>query len=168
MQRRSVIVAGAIGAFATLAGAVWGQSSRLRAWSPHGHGGFGRFGAHHALEELGLSEEQKTQIHAILRSHRDELRAALERLHGIHESVRQASSPEAIDEAAIRSAVAGAAEPLADLAVLHARAYKEIVQVLTPEQRAKADAWHGRIRDHLKRFHQHFEELGEHPKGDRS
>ncbi len=153
MRTRTLVAAGAAAA-ALAGGLLWAQASGVPVGGPHGPcGRFGPFGfmaAHHALHELGLTDPQKTQIKGILRSHRQELRGAMERLHAVHEAVGQLSRQDAIDEDAIREGVRDAVGPLGDLAVLHARLRREIAAVLTPEQRQKAESL-------LEQFHSHHE-----------
>jgi len=69
---------------------------------PFGHfGGFGPFAGHHALRQLDLTDEQKTQIKGILKSHREEFHASLDKLRTLHETVGKISHQQGIDEAAI-------------------------------------------------------------------
>ena len=153
MSTRTLVAAGAAAA-ALAGGLLWAQASGLPGGGLHGpHGGFGPFGfmaAHHALHELGLTDPQKTQIKAILRSHKQEFHGAMDRLHAVHEAVGQLSRQDAIDEDAIREGVRDAVGPLGDLAVLHARVRREIGAVLTPEQRQKAESL-------LEQFHSYHQ-----------
>lgn len=141
------------------AGAVW--AARPGGASVPAHAPFGLFGrlvVQHVIDELELSEAQTGQIKGILRSHRAEFRGIMDELHAAHDGVRETADQPAVDEAALRERVSRAVEPLADLAVLHARVHQEIGAVLTPEQRRKAEAlrekWHshreqmrGRLRE---------------------
>jgi len=159
-----MVAAGAVAA-ALAGGLLWAQASGAPGTGPHGpFGSFGPFGfmaAHHALHELGLTDEQKTQIKGILRSHRQEFRGSVERLRTAHEAVRQLSRQDAIDEDAIREGVREAVGPLGDLAVLHARVWREIAAVLTPEQRQKAESLLERFRSHHEGMRRLLHELGD-------
>ena len=113
MKTGTLVAAGAV-AVALAAGAVWAQAPRLRE-AVHGSCGlFRMLAAHHSIHELGLTEQQKTQIKGILRAHRQEFRESVDRLRGIHEAVRKAADQETIDEAAIRQTVSEATGPLGD------------------------------------------------------
>jgi Spy/CpxP family protein refolding chaperone len=150
------------------AGAVTAALAAAVAWAqgfgPGGHEPFGPFGllaAHHAVRELGLTPEQKARVKGILRSHREEFHEITERLHGVHDAVRQVAHQDAVDEAAIREKVGAAVEPLGDLAVLHARVRHEIHGVLTAEQREKAEALHDEMRAHWEELRKSMRELGD-------
>lgn len=165
MRTRTLVAAGAAAA-ALAGGLLWAQASG----GPGGafHGPFGRFGpfgfmARHALDELGLSDAQKTQIKGILRSHRQEFRGAMERLRAVHEAVGQLSRQDTIDEDAIREGVRDAVGPLGDLAVLHARVRREIAAVLTPEQRQKAESLLEQFQSHHEGMQKFLHELGDDP-----
>ena len=164
MRTRTLVAAG-VAAAALAGGLLWAQASGLPGGGLHGpHGRFGPFGflaAHHALHELGLTDPQKAQIKGILRGHKQEFHAALERLHAVHETVGQLSRQDAIDEDAIREGVREAVGPLGDLAVLHARVRREIGAVLTPEQRQKAEGLLEQLHSHHQGMRRLLRELGE-------
>lgn len=164
MRTRTMVASGA--AIAALAGGLlWAQASGGPGGAgSHGIGPFGPFGfmaAHHALHELGLTDAQKTQIKTILRGHREEFRAGMERLRAVHEAVGQLSRRETIDEEAIREGVREAVGPLGDLAVLHAQVRREIAAVLTPEQREKAEGLLEQLHSHRQGMHKLLRELGD-------
>ena len=164
MRTRTLVAAGAVAA-ALAGGLLWAQASGLPGAGPHRLfgpiGPFGFMAAHHALHELGLTDAQKTQIKGILRSHKQEFRGTMERLHAAHEAVGQLSRQEAIDEDAIREGVREAVAPLGDLAVLHARVRREIAAVLTPEQRQKAESLLEEFRSHHQGMRRFLHELGD-------
>ena len=99
---------------------------------PGGPMGFGP-----GFRELDLSDDQKAQLKSIADSHRDEFRAAGEKVRAIRESMRSLIEAETINESAIRakSVEIGAAE--ADVLILNAKVRKESMQILTAEQLAK-------------------------------
>lgn len=155
MTKRSLLLAGAVSVVLG-AGAVWAAGPGMRALHAHRHGALGHFAVRHVIEELELSAEQSAQIKGILRSYRAEFHGIVERLHGVHESVRRSTHADVLDEATLRAQVGAAAEPLGDLAVLHARVRQEIAAVLTPEQRAKAERMHERWRERRHEMHEHL------------
>jgi len=151
-----------LGVVAMAGAAVWAQGQGMGPHGPFGHfGGFGPFAAHHALRDLDLTAEQKTQIKGILKAHREELHDSLDKLRTIHQAVGKISHQQEIDEAAIRAAVGPAVGPLGDLAVLHARVQQEIHAVLTPEQRQKAEALHEKLRGHMEEIRKSMHDLGD-------
>ena len=160
MKTRILVAAGAI--LAAVGAAVWAQGQGMGPHGPFGHfGGFGPFAAHHGLRQLDLTDDQKTQIKGILKSHREEFHASLEKLRTLHQTVGKIAHQQEIDEAAIRAAVGQAVGPLGDLAVLHVRVRQEIDAVLTPEQRLKAEALHEKLRSHVKEIGKSMHEIGD-------
>ncbi len=164
MRTRTLVAAGAVAA-ALAGGLLWAQASGLPGVGPHRLfgpiGPFGFMAAHHALHELGLSDEQKTHIKGILRSHRQEFHGAVDRLRTLHETVGQLSRQDAIDDDAIRERVREAVGPLGDLAVLHARVRREIGAVLTPEQSQKAESLLEQFRTHHEGMRKFLHGLGD-------
>jgi protein CpxP len=153
-------VVAALAGTAALAGSVaWAHGrERQGAW---GHGPFGIWHhGHDSLKQLDLTDDQQARIKAVLRSHADEFHEILDRLKAEHEAVREISDQETIDEAAIRDRVRQAADPLGDLAVLHARAHQEIGAILTPEQRQKAKALRQEMRSHMQEMRKSMHRLG--------
>ena len=160
MKTRMLGAAGVI--LAVVGAAVWAQGQGMGPHGPFGHfGGFGPFAAHHALRQLDLTDEQKTQIKGILKSHREEFHDSLDKLRTLHETVGKISHQQGVDEAAIRAAVGQAVGPLGDLAVLHVRVRQEIDAVLTPEQRQKAEALHEKLRSHVEEIRKSMHEIGD-------
>jgi len=163
MKTRMMVIASAIlGVVGLVGAAVWAQGPGMGPHGPFGHfGGFGPFAAHHGLRQLDLTAEQKTQIKGILKSHREEFHASLEKLRTLHQTVGKIAHQPDIDEAAIRAAVGQAVGPLGDLAVLHVRVRQEIDAVLTPEQRQKAEALHEKLRSHVEEIRKSMHEIGD-------
>jgi Spy/CpxP family protein refolding chaperone len=143
------------------AASVWAQAEAPGLAGPGERGAFGLLGRLEgfcgvAKIALGLTDAQDQQIKAILRSHREELGAVLERLRTAHDSVSQVVRQDDVDEALIRGRVQQATGALADLAVLHARVHHEVAAVLTAEQRQKAEAFHAVFRSHRDAFRKSF------------
>jgi Spy/CpxP family protein refolding chaperone len=154
------VVVAALGGTAALAGSVvWAHGrERPHAW---GHGPFGMWHhAHDSLRQLDLTDDQQAQIKGVLRSHANEFHEILDRLEAEHETVREMSDQETVDEAAIRDRVRQAADPLGDLAVLHARAHQEIATILTPEQRQKAKTLRQEMRSQMQEMRKSMHQLG--------
>jgi protein CpxP len=100
---------------------------------------------------LDLTEAQQEQARAILDAHKTELQQLGERSRTAREQVRAAVEAPALNEAAIRAAVDAASKVQADGAVLHAKIRQEVFNVLTPEQRAKAEQLKNTARDGMRR-----------------
>ncbi len=92
-----------------------------------------------ALERLGLSDSQREQVRAVVQSHDAELQALNDRSFAARQALELAVMADVFDEGAIRARSADTAAVEADLAVTRARVRLEVFQMLTPEQRAKAN-----------------------------
>jgi periplasmic protein CpxP/Spy len=99
-----------------------------------GAGGFGL-----PLRQLDLTDQQRTQVRTIMEVHAQEFRAIGDRMREAHRALHQVVTAGTVDEGAIRMASAQLAEVQADGAVLRARVHSEVFNVLTPEQRQRAE-----------------------------
>jgi protein CpxP len=92
------------------------------------------------LRDLDLTDAQREQVHALMQRHRDEFRAAAEKTMQARRALGSASEASAVDENAIRSAASALGDAEGEFAILRARVRGEVWDVLTPEQRQKAEA----------------------------
>jgi Spy/CpxP family protein refolding chaperone len=97
-----------------------------------------------------MTEVQKDQIKNIAAGHRDEWKALGDRARSAHQALQQAVTADTVDETLIRQRSAEVAAVEADTAVARARAYAEVFQILTAEQKAKARELRTRMQDRLK------------------
>ncbi len=100
-------------------------------------------------QQLGLSVAQKEQLRAVVQSHKNDWQALRKRAMEARQSLRQAITANAVDDAAIRRQSAQLASVQADIAVARAHVRAEMLKVLTPEQRAKAETLRAARRQHL-------------------
>ena len=103
-------------------------SERGGGWKGHGHHG------QRLAKALGLSEEQREQIKAIFRKHRDEIAPLRKEMVSGRRELRNLIQSDKPDEAAIRVQTGKIAATSGDLAVLRAKVSREVRMVLTPEQ----------------------------------
>jgi protein CpxP len=154
MTRKRVIT----GSIAALVLAVVAVVAAAAAPGPgHGRRGFGGMGFGPGLPPLrmlavalDLTEAQQQQAQAILDAHKAELQQLRERGRTAHEQVRAAVEAPALNEAAIRSAVDAQSKVQADAAVLHAKIRQVVFNILTPEQRAKAEQLRNTAREGMR------------------
>jgi protein CpxP len=99
---------------------------------PGGPMGFGP-----GFRQLDLTDDQKAQLKQLAESHRDEFRAAGEKVRAARDGMRALVDAETIDEGAIRAKSTEIAAAEADVMILNAKVRKESMQVLTSEQLAK-------------------------------
>ncbi len=102
------------------------------------------------LRELALTDAQREQVKAIMESHRDEQKAAGDKMMAARKALHEAIAAETFNEAAIRAAAGevGAAE--ADAAVLQAKIHGEVFAILTPEQVKKAKELRSNMENRMK------------------
>ncbi len=97
-----------------------------------------RFGSFMALRgELNLTDDQKTQVRQIVKSHRVEIVPAARDVVTKGRALRQAVVADKPDEAAIRAAADALGKSIGDAAVIASKVKGEIKAVLTPEQQER-------------------------------
>ena len=106
-------------------------SEREDGWEGHGHRG------HRLAKALGLSKEQKEQIKAIFRKHRDEIAPLRNEMVSERRELRNLILSDKPDEAVLREHAKKIAATSGDLAVRRAKMFQEVRTVLTPEQLKK-------------------------------
>jgi len=143
--RKSVLVGAGIAVLAA-AGLVAGRLSAGvfpgRAHSDFGCHVFGRI-----ARALDLSDDQKSQIKAILKTHASKIETQIKASASARRAVHDAVLAQPPDEAAIRSAAQKFGQVHADGAVLFAKIHAEIQPILTDEQRAKVQEFRERMRN---------------------
>ena len=87
--------------------------------------------------QLGLTDAQKDQIKAIAESHQDDWKTYADNVRTARQALTAAITAGTFDEALIRDKSAALGRAEADLAVASARAFAEILPILTPDQQAK-------------------------------
>jgi protein CpxP len=88
-------------------------------------------------KKLNLTDDQKSQIKAVLVADKDPLKTLLGQLHDARKNLRAAIRASDANEAAVRAASARVAGVEADLAVERMKLYGKIAPILTDEQRRK-------------------------------
>jgi protein CpxP len=87
--------------------------------------------------KLNLTDDQKSQIKAVLSVDKDTLKSLFGQLHDARKNLRVAIHAHGANEAAVRAASAKVAGVEADLAVKRMKLYGKIAPILTDEQRRK-------------------------------
>jgi protein CpxP len=123
----------------------------------HTHGkGAGMFG--HRMgwiaRKLDLSDAQKTQIRSMIQAERPNFEPLVKQLAGERQQMLAATHGGSFDEAQVKTLAGQEAQTLADLIVIRERVIANVYKnVLTPEQRTKADGLREHMAEHmLKRF----------------
>jgi Spy/CpxP family protein refolding chaperone len=97
--------------------------------------------------QLDLTDAQKDQIKVIADAHKEDWNGLAQRARAAHGALNQAVTAESVDEALIRQRSADAAAVDADLAIARARVHAEVLQILTPEQKAKLKTLHAEMKN---------------------
>lgn len=134
----------------TLAAAVAvGGFTVLNARAATAGGGRLRSGpiAQRVAAHLNLSDSQKSQIKAELKSEKDTLARLFTQLHETRKGLREAVRAQDATEATVRAAAAKVAAVESDLAVERLKLHGKIAPVLTTDQREKLGEIEARIDD---------------------
>jgi protein CpxP len=117
-------------------------------------GGMGPGGPMGFLPMLGrklqLTDAQREQIKGIVDSHRDEWKALADRARPAHDALNAAVTSGSVDEALVRQKAADLAAVEADMAVGRARAFAEVFQILTDDQKARLKTLESAMKDRMK------------------
>jgi periplasmic protein CpxP/Spy len=146
--RKSVLVVAGIAVIAA-AGLFAG---RLSAGAFHGGKSRGDFAQRlfsRMSRALDLTEEQKSRIKDVLRTHADEIKAQMQASANARRILHDAVMAQPTDEGAIRAAAAQVGQTQGDAALLFARVRTEIDPILTPEQKQKIQSFQERGRHHV-------------------
>ncbi len=103
-------------------------------WKHH----HGHHGHHHLWKKLHVTDAQKTQIHTIISEERAKMKPLVEQLKAGREQLIALRKSGTFDEAKVRSIAKGQADTLIELIVTRERMKSKVFEVLTPEQRTKA------------------------------
>lgn len=112
-----------------------------------GRGEEGPFGSHmlHFMTDyLDLNDAQQAQVKDILDKEQPTAQPLLDQLKQSHQQLQQLAQATPFDEGKVRSLATQQAQTMADLIVEHARIESQIFQILTPEQKTKAQKFMGR------------------------
>ena len=102
-----------------------------------GRGGPGRMMG--GMRALDLTDEQHNEIRRITERYREAGGVQREEFRAARRALRDATTTDAVNESEIRAAAAQLAVLEADAAVQRAYRHAEIMQVLTPDQRAELE-----------------------------
>lgn len=96
-------------------------------------------------QKLNLTDDQKTQIKAILSADKDKLAGLSGQLHEARQNLRTAIHASDANETTVRAASAKVASVEADFAVERMQLYGKIAPILTHEQRRKIADFEQRV-----------------------
>jgi len=102
----------------------------------HGYGGPGG-DFHHMLKQLDLTADQHTQVKAIFEKEKPTLQPLMQQMRQNHNAMSALEASGTFDEAKTRALATQNSQTMVELQVEHARIKSEIMQILTPDQKAK-------------------------------
>ena len=102
----------------------------------HGYGGPGG-DFHRMLRQLDLTADQHSQVKAIFEKEKPTLQPLMEQMRQNHSAMSALEAGGAFDEAKTRALATQNSQTMVELQVEHARIKSEIMQILTPDQKAK-------------------------------
>lgn len=114
-----------------------------------GHGGRGRG---HLLSALGLSDEQREQIHNIFVYGRDSIRPLHQQLQEKRTALREAAATSPFDEGRIRSLAQELSGLQAELTIERARLANQLLGLLTSEQKARLEELRQQRQEQFKEW----------------
>lgn len=100
------------------------------------------------LAGVDLSEAQRAKIDAIVQGNRDAMHHRFKDVMKAHEDLDALAWSGHFDDAQARRIAQGGAQAMVDIAVAQARTESELFAVLTPAQRAQAQANREKFKEH--------------------
>jgi Spy/CpxP family protein refolding chaperone len=138
---------------ALAAASAWAQEEGSEPMHHHIHGGFMGHEIGLPLHELNLSEDQRSQIHQILKSEHANLKPLIEQEMRSHQQLIQLVTGGNFDQAKAMAIAAQESQTHVQLEVEHAKIASQIYQLLNTEQKAKVAEI---IEKHQQRMEQHL------------
>lgn len=92
--------------------------------------------------ELGVTEEQRAEIKAVVQAHREELVPAIKAAITRRQALREAVLADSPDEQSIRTAADELGKAVGDAAVIASRIAGEVKPILTQEQKTMLQQFH--------------------------
>ena len=151
MRKRVLVISGiavlVIGAaiFATAqAGLRFNHFQERHPGSERRHGPGSPEMVEHMARALGLSEDQKTPIKALMDGIQTAEEARHQKMEELHKQMEAVTANGQFDEGKVREIASQQAQIHADQIVEHERLKSKVFSLLTPEQRVKAEEMHKR------------------------
>ncbi len=106
------------------------------AQGPHGFGGPGG-DFHHMLKQLDLTSDQHSQVKAIWEKEKPTLQPLMQQMRQNQSAMKALEASGPFDETKTRSLATQNSQTMVEMQVEHSRIKSEIMQILTPDQKAK-------------------------------
>lgn len=126
--------------------------------APGAAGGEGFGFEHHLLnmmtDYLDLTDAQQAQVKQIMAAEKPTIQPLVQQLHQSEQQIRQIEESGAFDEAKVRALASQQSQTMSELIVEKAKIHSQIFNILTPDQKAKAQKLMAR---HEARFQRHMQ-----------
>jgi protein CpxP len=134
---------------------VLGVAAALAQGMHHHRGMGGEFGfGDHMLgyfsDVLDLTQAQRDQAKAIMEKEKPVIQPLMKQLMQAHKDMSSLEESGTFDEAKVRALAAQNTQAMTELFVQKARIHSELMQILTPEQKAKLQQLHARHEARMK------------------
>ena len=117
---------------------------------PMGEFGFGDHMLGYFTDVLDLTQAQQDQAKAIMEKEKPVLQPLMKQLMQAHRDMSNLEDSGTFDEAKVRALAAQNTQVMTELFVQKARIHAELMQVLTPEQKAKLAQIKAKHQSHMK------------------
>lgn len=101
------------------------------------------------FKELDLTDAQKTQVDALLKTHREKMLNKAER-YAMHEELQSVLNSDTFDEAGVRVILEKQQAKKLEQEVARLKLQHQIRALLTPEQKAKLDERKAKMRERMQ------------------
>jgi protein CpxP len=150
----------ALALFAGIAIAEQGDEGPMHHGMMMHHGGMGGHGFGLPLHQLNLTDDQKTQIHQIMKSEHATMKPLMQQEFESHQQMMQLVTSGNFDQAKAAAIATQESQTRVQLEVEHAKIASQIYALLDTSQKAKvADI----MSKHQQRMQEHFQKNGDEP-----
>lgn len=137
-------------------------ASAAVAQSAAGPAGGEEFGFEHHLlnmmtDYLDLTDAQQAQVKQIMAAEKPTIMPLVQQLHQNQQAIRQIEESGTFDEGKVRTLASQQAQTMTELIVEKAKIHSQIFNILTPDQKVKAQKFMAR---HEARFQHHMQNQG--------
>ena len=122
-----------------------------------GHGGFEQHMLGMMTDYLDLTEAQQAQVKQSFAAEKPTMTPLVQQLHQTRQQLRQLEQSSTFDEGKVRAVASQQAQTMTELTVEKSKVANQIFNLLTPEQKAKAQKFMERREARFQKHHQSAE-----------
>lgn len=148
----SVLIVSSLGLVTTVSAKPHGDGPDCERGGHHMGAGYKHgdkgFNVDRMAKKLDLSDDQRTQIEAIIAASKQQKSDQRDKMQANREQIKELTQRSPLDEAAVRTVADAQGDLKADMIMLQAQQRAKIHAVLTDEQRAELEDMGGKKRGH--------------------